>query len=303
MTITKCDFCPRKCGIDRTKEEIGFCGAKEKIEISWYGKHFGEEPVLSGKNGSGAIFFCRCNLKCVFCQNWQISQEGHGCKTYLLDEVVKIIFELEKEGANNINLVSPNVWALQIKEILLKAREKGLKIPVVWNSNGYEDVEVLREFEGLVDIYLPDFKYANEDLAVKYSSAPNYPKIAKEAILEMYRQVGDLEIDSREKKGKSGLVVRHLILPSQLENTRACLKFIREVSDNIYLSLMSQYNPMYQARNFPEICHTLSKKEYDQARNFVNDLDFQNGWIQEFDETVKCLVPNFNNSMPFGGNA
>lgn len=298
MNILKCDFCPRKCGVNRGKGEQGFCKAGDKIEISWYGKHSGEEPVISGKNASGTIFFCRCNLKCVFCQNWQISQEAIGCNKCSLDEVVKIVFDLEKEGVNNINLVSPTVWALPIKEVLLKSRERGLKIPVVWNSNGYEDIRVLKELEGLADIYLPDYKYADEKLAVKYSSAPDYPQIAREAILEMYRQVGDLVIEAKGS-AKSGLLVRHLIIPGNLENSKKCLEFIRSVSEDIHLSLMSQYNPMYKARDFPEISRTITKGEYNEIVKIVDELDFKNGWIQEFDQSVKYYNPDFNKENPF----
>lgn len=300
---------------------------EKKIGIAWYGKHFGEEPPISGNKGSGAIFFCRCNLKCVFCQNWQISQpsfaspcgelrKGKGSiKEYSSNKVVKIILDLQKDGAENINLVSPTPWAFWLKDILLEAKKEGLKIPVVWNSNGYEDIKIIREIGPasakatagedlrLIDIYLPDYKYSDNDLAVKYSSAPNYPKIAGEAILEMYRQVGDFMEKPASAKataaGKGGLIVRHLILPGQIENTIECLKFIRSISPKIHLSLMTQYNPLFKAKNYPEINRTLAKKEYDKVMEEVEELKFENGWIQEFGESVKCLTPDFKKKNPF----
>jgi len=327
MNVRKCNICPRKCGIDRTvkdnNQNLGFCGADNKIKIAWFGKHFGEEPPISGPShpkggrgkGSGTIFFCQCNLKCVFCQNWQISWEWRKdnppslrrigglrrARKYKTDEVVKLILNLQGQGVENINLISPTPWAFWLKKVLLEAKKEGLRIPVIWNSNGYEDVGVLREIgeSRVIDVYLPDYKYSDEKLAVKYSSAPDYPKIAGEAIMEMYRQVGDLEVD-KNGIAKSGLIVRHLILPGQIENTINSLKFIRSVSANIHLSLMTQYNPLFKAKNFPEINRTLMKEEYEEVMKTVEDLEFQNGWIQEFDESVKCFTPDFKKENPFG---
>ncbi len=258
------------------------------MKISWYGKHFGEEPPISGENGSGTIFFCGCNLKCVFCQNWQISQENISCETVGEVELIRIILNLQDQGCKNINFVSPTIWAGQLIEVLKKAKQKGLKIPVVWNSNGYEKSEILKELKGLVNIYLPDYKYGEEKLAIKYSSAPDYPEIAKKAILEMFRQVGI-----------KGLIIRHLILPGQIKNTIECLKFIRSISPKIHLSLMTQYNPSFRARDFPEINRTLTKEEYNEVLAAVRGLGFDNGWIQEFGESVKCFTPDFNKKNPF----
>ncbi len=273
---------------------------ERKIEIAWFGKHFGEEPPISGPpagGGSGTIFFCRCNLKCVFCQNWQISQATggfEGCRGYEGKDVVKIILDLQEQGAENINLVTPTPWAFWLKAILIEAKKEGLVIPVVWNSNGYEDLGVLREMGdlGLIDIYLPDYKYSDEKLAIKYSSAPNYPKIAREAIIEMYRQVGDYN-------GRKGLIVRHLILPGQIENTIECLKFIRSISPNIHLSLMTQYNPLFKAKDFPEINRNLNREEYDRVLREVENLGFDNGWVQEFGESTNCFTPDFKKQDPF----
>lgn len=273
---------------------------KESIQIAWSGLHFGEEPAISGHRGSGTIFFCHCNLKCVFCQNWQISNGLVKSKNYSVEEVVEMMLSLQKKGAHNINLVSPTVWTYFLKKIIPLAKKKGLTIPVIWNSNGYEEVSVLRQLGdfGAIDIYLPDYKYSFEDLGEKYSGIKNYPQHAQKAILEMQRQVGGLEVDDKGV-AKKGLIVRHLILPGLLENTKKCLEFIRSISDNICLSLMSQYNPTYQAGEFQEINRSLTQDEYDQVMQMVKDLDFKFGWIQEFESAVKCLNPDFNKENPF----
>jgi len=297
MDIRKCDICPRNCGVDRTDKKRGFCGAGDKIKISWFGLHFGEEPAISGFRGSGTIFFCRCNLQCVFCQNWQISQGCEGCGVYEEDEVVEIMLELQEKGAHNINLVTPTIWSYWLLEIIKKAKKNGLKIPVLWNSNAYEEVQTLKELEGLVDIYLPDYKYDIEKLAVKYSSAPNYSQIAQKAILEMQRQVGDLKIENGI--AKKGLIVRHLILPNAMENTKGCLKFISSISGEVHLSLMSQYNPCYKAFEYGELSRPINKEEFIAAQKLVEGFGFKNGWIQEFGGSVKCLNPDFNKNNPF----
>jgi len=273
------------------------------FEISWFGPHFGEEPPISDPpaGGSGTIFFCRCNLKCVYCQNWQIAHENISCKTVSEVELLKVIFSLQEQKVHNINLVSPTVWASKLREVIKTAKEKGLKIPVLWNSNAYETVKSLQKLQGLVEIYLPDYKYAQDSLAIKYSNCPGYPKLAKEAILEMQRQVGDLQLD---KKGisKKGLIIRHLILPGHLENSKRCLDFIRSVSNRVHLSLMSQYNPTYKAREFPEINRVLTRKEFEEVRDYAKKLRFKYGWIQEFGGVVKCLNPDFCQKNPFSHN-
>jgi len=210
-----------------------------------------------------------------------------------------MMLHLQKEGALNINLVTPTIWAYWLKAILIQVRKEGLKIPILWNSNAYEKPETLREFEGLVDIYLPDYKYDSEKLAIKYSSAPEYPRIAREAILEMQRQVGDLKVNAKGIAQK-GLLVRHLIIPSAIENTKNCLRFIRSVSENIHLSLMSQYNPLYKACEFGEINRPLAREEFEAANKLVEGFGFKNGWVQEFSGSVKCLNPDFGRESPFG---
>jgi putative pyruvate formate lyase activating enzyme len=268
-----------------------------KLKIAWFGKYFGEEPPISGKRGTGAIFFSGCNLHCVFCQNWQISQNWLG-KYYSIEELAKIFLNLEKEGAETIDLVSPTIWWRQIKGAILIAKKEGLKMPIVWNTNATESMEILKELEGLIDVYLPDYKYSDEKLAIKYSKAFNYPKIAKKSILEMQRQVGDLEIDDRGV-AKKGLIVRHLILPSNLGNTFGCLDFIRSISENIHLSLMTQYFPLYRAKDFPEINRTLSENEFEKVMEYVERLNFRNGWVQDFLRSPNYLVPDFTKENPF----
>lgn len=297
MNIDRCDLCPRNCQINRHKE-FGFCKAGNKIEISWFGLHLGEEPVISKDRGSGTIFFCRCNLSCFFCQNWQISQNRAGCQKYEVAEVARIMLNLQKKGAHNINLVSPTVWSYWLKKAIIEAREKGLIIPIVWNSNAYEKVSVLKEFADLVDVYLPDYKYDFEKLAKKYSLVPGYPKIARKAIREMQRQVGDLKTD---KKGvaQKGLIVRHLILPNNTENSKNCLRFIGSISPRVHLSLMSQYNPLYRASEFAQINRPINQEEFDFVKKLIKGFGIKYGWVQEFGKTVKCFNPNFEKEKPF----
>jgi len=258
------------------------------MKISWFGKHFGEEPSISGEGGSGGIFFTGCNLHCCFCQNWQISQEWLG-KDYSINELVDIMLDLQKQGALNIDLVTPSIWVSEIKEALILAKEKGLTIPVVYNTNSYDKLEDIKGLDGLIDVYLPDYKYSDDKLAEKYSGVLNYVEIAKRNILEMIKQVG-------EKK----VIVRHLILPNNLENTFEALKTIRSFSDNVCLSLMTQYMPMYRADKYPEINRKVSREEYEKIMELVEELDFQEGFFQPLEENAsECLVPDFTKENPF----
>jgi len=268
-----------------------------KVKIAWFGKHFGEEPPITGKRGTGAIFFSGCNLHCAFCQNWQISQNWLG-RFYSESNLAKIILDLEQKGVETIDLVSPIVWWKQIKEAIFIAKKKDLKIPIIWNTNGTESIEILRELDGLVDIYLPDYKYSDEKLAQKYSKAIDYPKTAKKAILEMYRQTGDLEIDDGGV-AKKGLIIRHLVLPSNLENTFGCLDFIRSISDEIHLSLMTQFFPLYKTKDFPEINRTITGKEFQKVMEYMERLNFKNGWVQDSLKSPNFLIPDFTKKNPF----
>jgi len=304
------------------------------VKIAWFGLHFGEEPPLVGDKparnaspakhadashtgwhsdaggGAGTIFFTGCNLACVFCQNWQISQKNVG-KEYSVKELTEIMLKLQKDGALNIDLVSPTIWAKQIKEAIIEAKKRGLTIPVVWNSNGYEKVEILKEMEGLVDIYLPDFKYGDDDLAFKYSGVKNYVSVAQNAIREMLRQVGNLKINDspvglcpREQGiAKKGIIIRHMILPNNIENSFKVLKYISEIdpngaSKNIFVHLMSQYEPVYKAKDFPEVNRNINKKELEKVFDYLTQLGFGNGWVQDL-ESHAVFLPDFTKENPF----
>ena len=258
------------------------------MKISWFGKHFGEEPPISGSLGSGTIFFTGCNLHCCFCQNWQISQKWLG-KDYIVLELVDIMLDLQNQGVLNINLISPSIWVKEIREALILAKERGLTIPVVYNTGGYDRLSDLKSLKGLIDIYLPDFKYADDKLGEKYSKCPRYSEVVKENILEMLDQVGEKNV-----------IIRHLVLPNNFENTKESLKIIHSFSFNICLSLMTQYTPLYRALNYPEINCKVRKEEYDRVMRLVEELDFQNGFFQPWEENA-CdeLIPDFRKENPF----
>lgn len=264
-----------------------------KIKIAWFGKHIGEEPPLVP---AGGIFFSGCNLHCIFCQNYQISQENLG-KFYSIEELANIMLQLQNNGAVNIDLVTPTIWYRQIKEAIILARERGLNVPIVWNSNGYESVEIIKEMAGLVDIYLPDFKYSDDDLAYKYSGIKNYTNTALGAIKEMHNQVGNLQI--KNGIAKKGLIVRHMVLPNNLANSFGVLQKMAEIDNSIHISLMNQYFPMHNANKFSELTRTVSGDEFDQVYNYLQELEFTNGWIQE-EKSQDNLIPDFNRDQPFG---
>jgi putative pyruvate formate lyase activating enzyme len=269
-----------------------------KIKIAWYGKHFGEEPPLVGNDnqGSGAIFFSGCNLHCVFCQNYQISQQGVG-KFFSVEELVEIMLNLQKKGAVNINLVTPTIWFEPIKQALISAKEKGLQLPIVWNSNGYEKVEVIKALDGLVDIYLPDFKYGDDEVALKYSKIKNYSTTAFNAIKEMYRQVGNLVVNEHGLAMK-GLIIRHLVLPNNLENSFKVLDLIKKIDSKIFVSLMNQYSPLHNAKDFSEINREVSNEEFQQVVDYFLNLSLANGWLQT-EKSSESLVPDFKKEQPF----
>ena len=289
--LKKCTICPHKCGIDRTKY-IGRCKSTDKVKIALYSIHNFEEPCISGEKGSGTIFFSNCNLNCVFCQNYEISQQGRG-KEIEIEELAEIMLKQQEKGVENINLVTPTSYSLQIKEAIIIAKEKGLKIPIVYNTNGYENVETLRELEGLIDIYLPDLKYYYDSLGKEFSKVDNYFEIATNAIKEMYRQVGSPILNEKGVMQK-GLMVRHLILPNNIENSKRCLKWLKEnFNDKIYISLMAQYFPTYKAKEISEINRKLTPKEYEEIENYLYDLDIENGYIQELGEHEEEYVPKW----------
>lgn len=286
-----CTICPHNCKINRTKNP-GRCKSTDKIKIALYSIHNFEEPCISGKKGSGTIFFSNCNMNCVFCQNYEISQFGRG-KKITIEELANVMIKQQERNVQNINLVTPTSYALHIVEAIKIARKKGLEIPIVYNTNGYESVETLKLLEGYVDIYLPDLKYYYDDLAKKYSKVDNYFEIATKAIQEMYRQVGTPVLDENGVM-KKGLMIRHLILPNEVQNSKKVLKWIKEnIDSNVYVSIMAQYFPTYKAKEIPEIARKITKEEYEKVENYLYELDLENGYIQELGEHEEEYVPTW----------
>lgn len=262
--LVSCDLCPRECGAQRLAGERGECGAGKQVEISGFGPHFGEEFPLVGRGGSGTIFFAFCSLRCVFCQNYEISR-GRDRYEVSMEELAQIMLKLQRMGCENINLVTPTHYVPQIVEALEEACNRGLDLPVVYNCSGYEKPETLRMLDGVVDIYLPDIKYADTEIARKYSQISDYPRVAREALKEMHRQVGDLVLDEKGVAVR-GLIIRHLVLPGGLAGTAELMDFIaREVSPASWINVMDQYHPAYLARRYPEIDRRITAAEYRDA--------------------------------------
>jgi len=278
--LESCSVCPRRCRVNRLKNELGFCKTGLKARVCSYMAHHGEEPPISGTRGSGAIFFSYCNMSCVYCQNYEFSQQGRG-REVDAEELASFMLQLQETGCHNINLVTPTHVMPQILAALKLAISGGLKIPLVYNTSGYELAEVIRLLEGIVDIYLPDMRYGNNDSAVKYSHAQAYPQYNQEAVKEMHRQAGIAKMDNQGII-ISGVIIRHLVLPNDISGTEGIMKFIsEEVSSDTYISLMSQYSPYYQASSFKEISRRLSQEEYEKARTIMDKYGLANGWIQE----------------------
>lgn len=260
--LRSCNICPRKCKVDRIKGELGYCKTKNLPWVSSYGPHFGEESVLVGYNGSGTIFFTSCNMSCIFCQNYEISHLRVG-EEISYQDLAKIMIRLQDMGCHNINLVSPTHQIPQIVTSLKIARDIGLRIPIVYNTNGYDSVETLKILEGIIDIYMPDAKYSNDAVAIELSNAPNYFEIMKEAIKEMQRQVGDLVVDNYGIAMR-GLIVRHLVLPDNLAGSAEIFRFLsEEVSKNVFLNIMDQYRPCFKAMAHPKLSRRIIREEYE----------------------------------------
>ncbi len=274
-------------------ENFGFCRAGDKVKIALASIHNFEEPCISGENGSGTIFFSNCNLKCKYCQNYKISQEDFG-KEISIEHLADIFISQQKKGVHNINLVTPTIYAAQIVEAIKIAKKNGLNIPVVYNSSGYESIETLKLLEGYIDVYLPDFKYSDDKLAFEYSGIKNYSSIAKDAILEMYQQVGSPSFDENGII-KKGLIIRHMILPNNLENTKGALDWINAtLGNNVYVSIMAQYFPAYKAKEDAKLNRKITEKEYKEIEEYLFNLDIENGYIQELGEHEEEYVPNFD---------
>ena len=297
--LAHCECCPRKCGVNRREGKTGFCRIAAGAQIAHAGLHFGEEPPISGTRGSGTIFFAGCNLRCVFCQNHQISQNFQPSQTRTLttDDLANEMLRLAAAGAHNINLVSPTHVIFQAADAIVAAKARGLAIPIVYNSNGYDSVDALRQVRGLVDIYLPDIKYLSNDLARRYSAVSDYADIIPGVLREMLDQVGHLELDG-DGIARRGLLVRHLVLPGAVDNSRRCLAFLAELAPATHVSIMSQYSPQHQAAHYSEINRPLTAREYDEVIDYTLELGLENAFIQELDSRHRYL-PDFDRDRPF----
>ena len=296
-TALICKLCPRHCiGVDRVKENNGYCEAGSVMEAASLSIHRGEEPFLTGKYGVGNVFFSHCNMSCIYCQNFQISGSENGTK-YTPDELSEELLNFQKQGCPTVGFVSPGHYLPLIAETIKIAKKNGLTVPIVWNSNGYEEVESLQKLEGLVDIYLPDFKYWNAENALLYSDTPNYPSVARDAVKEMFRQVGPLQI--REGIATKGLSVRHLVLPNDIADTEKILQFISSISKDIYVSLMSQYNPVHKADDFILLSRKLRPAEYWRTVEIAEELGLKNLLIQEPDSSPDSYLPDFQKENVF----
>lgn len=287
-----CNLCPRNCNIDRTSSP-GFCSSPASLRLARASLHMWEEPCISGENGSGTVFFCGCNLKCVYCQNREISSGRKG-KEISLTRLTEIFLELQQKGAHNINLVTPTHYAPEITDAVRMAREKGLNIPIVYNCGGYENLSQIKALEKTVDIYMPDFKYIHGDLAEKYSFAKDYPVVIKRVLDEMVKQK-ELVFDDNGMM-KQGVLVRHLILPGYIENSKEILKYLNEnFGDRIIISIMNQFTP-FGLEKYPEINRCVTKEEYDEVVSYAISLGIDNAYIQEGETASESFIPEFNNS-------
>jgi len=290
--LRQCGVCPFRCKVNRLEGKIGRCGCNDKIKIALASLHYYEEPCISGNNGSGTVFFSNCNLNCLFCQNYKISQEGKG-REVSIEELADIFLDQQKNGANNINLVTPTMYAYQIIEALKIAKSKGLIIPVIYNTNGYENVETIKALKGYIDVYLPDLKYYSNEIAVKYSKAPNYFEIATKAILEMINQVETPEFNENGLI-KKGVIIRHLVLPGHIQNSKHILKWLKEnVNSRAYVSVMAQYFPTYKAKEDKYLNRKLTNKEYSEIEQYLYLLDIENGYMQDLGKHEEEYVPDF----------
>ena len=289
----RCNLCPRECNVDRGLGKIGFCKVPNHIKVARAALHFWEEPCISGEEGSGTVFFSGCNLRCVYCQNRKIA-EGIFGKEVTVERLAAIFLELQEKGANNINLVTPSHYVLQIVKALKMAKEQGLTVPIVYNSSAYEKVEVLRLLEGLVDVYLPDFKYMDAMLSKKYSNAKDYPDVAKAALKEMVRQVGEPKFDERGIL-INGVVVRHLVLPGYTKESKSVIQYLYETYGNhIYISILSQFTPLKGLEEYPELNRKLREEEYNEVVDYAIEIGVENGFIQEGDVAEESFIPDFD---------
>ncbi|MCL2140391.1 MAG: radical SAM protein [Dehalococcoidia bacterium] len=295
--MSACNLCPRQCGVNRLEGELGFCRSGAQPVVSSFCAHHGEEPVISGTQGSGTVFFANCNMRCLFCQNFQISQNWAAQQSNItsVSALADVMLGLQTQGCHNINFVSPSHFVPQILQALELAVPRGLKIPLVYNTNGYDAFETLLELDGIIDIYLPDLKYADDKVSQKYSLTSDYVQVARSAIKEMFRQTGDLSLDANGLAVR-GVIVRHLILPNKLAGSHETLTWLaNQVSSNIAISLMSQYHPLHMAYLHPEIGRRITRREYDSVLETLYDSELENGWIQD-PQSAEDYLPNFNDT-------
>jgi len=291
--LRKCELCPRVCGVNRY-EKKGFCGADDKIKIARASLHMWEEPCISLENGSGTIFFSYCNLKCIYCQNYDISTKNYG-KEITIKRLSEIMLELQEKKANNINLVTPTHYVPQIIDAIKIAKTNGLVIPIVYNTSGYEKKETIELLNGYVDIYLTDMKYYNDNYALEYSNAKDYFKYAKASLSEMYKQVGTPIFDDYGIM-KKGIIVRHLVLPGLIEDSKTIIKYLYETyHNNIFISIMNQYTPLENVRNHKILNRIITNKEYDEIIDYAVNIGVENAFIQEGETQKESFIPKFNN--------
>ncbi len=297
--LTKCELCPRRCGVNRTKGQKGFCKAGILPAVYSYFPHTGEEPPVSGNRGSGTIFFTHCTMSCVYCQNYSFSQLSNE-KEITTKGLSEIMLSLQGHGCHNINLVTPSHFVPQILEALLTATREGLRIPIIYNTSGYELVDTLKLLKGVVDVYLPDMRYGDNENSKKFSDAPDYASINRDAVKEMFSQVGNLETD-KHGIAKKGVICRHLVLPGNTASSEKIFKFLSgDISKEVYISLMSQYCPTYKADMFPEINRRISTREYEEAVNLLSKYELANGWIQEAPDNMGSSLLGTNIKPNFG---
>lgn len=294
----KCQLCPRTCQVSREAGQAGVCGVTSQLKVARAALHFWEETCISGTKGSGAVFFSGCAMHCVFCQNREIAQGVSG-KEISPERLAEIFLELQEQGANNINLVTPGQYVPHIVWAVERARNQGMKLPIVYNTSSYEKVDTLKQLEGIVDVYLPDFKYWSSELAQKYSKAPDYPEVAKAAIAEMVRQQPKMKFVYDKEQDvdlvKKGVIVRQLLLPGQLNDAKQIIKYLHDTyGENIYLSLMSQYTPLAHVEKYPELNRKVDRRTYDKYVDYAIEIGVENGYIQEEDVAEESFIPAFD---------
>ena len=294
--MVRCFLCPRNCGVDRSNGQKGVCGQTDRLKVARAALHYWEEPCISGKEGSGAVFFSGCALHCVFCQNRRIAN-GTAGKEISVERLAEIFLELQEKKANNINLVTPGHFVPQITEALDRAKREGLRIPVVYNTSSYEAVETIRMLDGYVDIYLPDFKYMSSRLSEKYSHAADYARVAMQAVAEMVRQTKAARFDGAcgESLMLRGTIVRHLMLPGHLRDSKEVLKYLHETyGDTIYISIMNQFTPLPQLEKYPELNRRVTDAEYEALLAYADRIGIVNGFIQEGETAKESFIPEFD---------